>query len=66
MSSGDGSMGIWKDRLFWALFLGGLVSCLLGFEFMWAFPLGSFLWLSAFVYLTVRFIQKNCGKPQSG
>jgi hypothetical protein len=63
MGSGDGSMGIWKDRLFWSLFLGGLASYLLGFEFTWAFPLGSFLWLSAFVYLTVRFIQKNFGKP---
>ncbi|CAI1493520.1 conserved protein of unknown function [Thermococcus nautili] len=57
-------MGIWKDRLFWAMFLGGLVSYLLGvFGLTWAFSLGSFLWLSAFVYLTVRFIQKNFGKP---
>ncbi|NJE48317.1 hypothetical protein E3E30_01830 [Thermococcus sp. 9N3] len=57
-------MGIWKDMLFWALFLGGLVSYLLGvFGPTWAFPLGGFLWLSAFVYLTINFIQKNFGKP---
>jgi len=63
MGSGDGSMGIWKDRPFWALFLGGLVSYLLGFEFTWAFPLGSFLWLGAFLYLTAGFLQ---GRFQSG
>jgi len=66
MSSRDGTMGIWKDKLFWSLFLSGLVSYLLGvFGPTWAFFLGDFLWLSAFVYLTVRFIQKNFGKPQS-
>jgi len=64
MSSEDDNMRVWKDRLFWALFLGGLASYLLGvFGPTWAFSLGSFLWLSAFVYLTINFIQKNFGKP---
>jgi hypothetical protein len=58
--SGDDDMKVWKDRLFWTLFLGGLASYLLGvFGPTWAFPLGSFLWLSALLYLTAGFLQKR-------
>lgn len=60
-------MKLWKDGLFWALFIGGLTSYLAGvLGHTSAFPIGGFLWLGAFVYLTVKFIQKNSGKPQSG
>ncbi len=62
-------MELWDDGLFWALFIGGLLSYLLGVlvsGYTLAFLIGDLLWLSAFVYLTVKFLQKNFGKPQSG
>ncbi|WP_297066019.1 hypothetical protein [Thermococcus sp.] len=57
-------MRLWRDKLFWSLFLGGLASYLLAIlgGYSSAVLLGDFLWLSAFVYLTASFLRKNSGE----
>ncbi|WP_297547896.1 hypothetical protein [Thermococcus sp.] len=55
-------MRLWGDKLFWSLFLGGLASYLLAMSgYSSAVLIGDFLWVSAFVYLTVSFLRKNLG-----
>ena len=55
---------VWKDRLFWALFLGGLLFYgLILFLGTWTSIIGSALWIMAFTYLVLGSIEKRFGKP---
>jgi hypothetical protein len=59
-------MKLWRDGLFWSLFIGGLLSYLMAiFGYTVAIPVGSLLLLGAFAYLTVNFLQRNFGKSFS-
>ncbi|ASA77877.1 hypothetical protein CDI07_06075 [Thermococcus sp. 5-4] len=51
--------GIWNDRVFWALAIGGLLAYLsVFFAGPDALLVGDFLWILAFVYLLVSSIEK--------
>lgn len=50
---------VWKDKLFWALFLGGLLFyALIPFVGTEMAVAGSALWVMAFSYLVLRSIEK--------
>ena len=53
---------VWKDRLFWALFLCGLLFYgLMFFLGMWTAVIGSALWILAFTYLVLRSFERWTG-----
>ncbi|WP_456421448.1 hypothetical protein [Thermococcus sp.] len=57
-------MELWRDKIFWLLFLGGLAFYLSGIFGVFgstAIIFGDVLWLSAFVYLTVGFLRRKFG-----
>ena len=58
---------MWRDRLFWALFLGGLFFyALMLFVGPWASIAGSALWIVAFAYLVIESVEKRFGRDNSG
>ena len=51
--------GIWRDKVFWSLAVGGLLAYLsVFFVGLDALLVGDFLWILAFVYLLVSSIEK--------